>query len=523
MATPDHESRLPAPVQGAPESGSPNEMGGPGLGVSLEGVRERPLAEMARIALPSVVTMTSYTLMQFIDTLMVSRITPADPVYVAAQGNGGMLVWQVIAAVLGIVTIINTFVSQHLGAGRPEAGPRYAWAGIYMSAAFGLLMFPFALAMPAIFGAYGHEGQLLELEVEYGQIVAIGGGVVLAGRALHHYFFGLHRPGVVMVSAIIGNVVNIVINYALIFGHFGMPEMGVAGAAVGTVIGGVFELGIPMLVFLGPKMNRELRTRAAARCGWAPFRDIIRLGWPGGLMMANEMFCWGYLMTNLLVRAGEAAGEDGGVHNAAGWIALRYMHMSFMPAVGMSIAVTAMIGKCMGMGRPDLAAKRAWLGLGITVAYMGAMAVVFVVFREPLVRLFVPAETSPELIDEIVRVGALVMIAAAVFQIFDAIAIVMSAALRGAGDTVWPGLVTVGLSWGCLVLGGHAMIAIVPHWGSVGPWIGAAAFIIILGVVLLVRFMIGDWRKIDVVGWAEAGVSPVAPDSPVLEHAPDGR
>ncbi len=523
MTSKDHETRLPAPEQGAPESGSPNEMGGPGLGVSLRAIEERPLTEMVRIALPSVVTMTSYTLMQFIDTLMVSRITPADPVYVAAQGNGGMLVWQMIAALLGVITIINTYVSQHLGAGRPEAGPKYAWAGIYMSASFGLLMFPFALAMPLIFGAYGHEGQLLELEVEYGRIVAIGGGVVLAGRALHHYFFGLHRPGVVMVSAIIGNVVNVVVNYALIFGHFGMPEMGVAGAAVGTVIGGVFELGIPLIVFLGPKMNRTLGTRAAFRCGWAPFKDIVRLGWPGGLMMANEMFCWGYLMTNLLVRAGEAAGEDGGVHNAAGWIALRYMHMSFMPAVGMSIAVTAMIGKCMGMGRPDLAAKRAWLGLGITVAYMGTMAVVFVVFREPLVRIFVPEETPPELIDEIVRVGALVMIAAAVFQVFDAIAIVMSAALRGAGDTVWPGLVTVGLSWGCLVLGGHAMIALVPHWGSVGPWIGAAAFIIILGVVLLVRFVIGNWREIDVVGHAEAGVPIGGAPAPVLEHTPDDR
>lgn len=203
----------------------------------------------------------------------------------------------------------------------------------------------------------------------------------------------------------------------------------------------------------------------------------------------------------LIGKAGEAAGENEVVHNTAGWIGLRYMHLSFMPAVGMSIAVQAMVGRCMGEQRPDLAAKRVWLGLGVACAYMGLCALLFVLFREPLIRLF--AEGDPKLtadaIEEVVRVGAMVMIAAAVFQVFDAIAIVLSAALRGAGDTVWPGAVVVGGSFAFIIGGGHLMIALFPQWGSAGPWASTALFIVAVGSALFARFLGGKWRTMSLV------------------------
>lgn len=114
------------------------------------------------------------------------------------------------------------------------------------------------------------------------------------------------------------------------------------------------------------------------------------------------------------------------------------------------------------------------------------------------------------------------MIAAAVFQLFDAIAITMSGALRGAGDTVWPGVVTIVLSWVCIVGGGHLAIALVPHWGSMGPWVGASAYIILLGVFLLARFLAGNWKRIDLLSRSASAGEPdlaaaaeaVAPASP---------
>ncbi len=499
---------------------------------------KHPAMEMLTVALPTVVTMTSYTVMQFIDGLMVSRIG-ADGVYLAAQGNGGMAMWLTISFTLGLTTVINTYVSQHLGAGKPERGARYAWVGLYLSLMTALPMLAVIPFLPAVFGMAGHDGRLLELESKYAQILFAGAFLTLGARSVAHYFYGMHKPLVVMSAVLLAQVVNVFANAVLIFGAdgpgagmnvgpfgwffewtasiaglLGIPAMGVAGAAIGTLLGTAVEFLIPIAMFLGP-MNAKYATRAAWRCGWGAFKNVLRIGWPGGLMFVNEMACWGYLMAVMLKAGGEAAAvhaaggpgvltpaevsEAGVAHNAAGWIALRYMHLSFMPAVGLSIGVTAIVGRCMGMGRPDLAAQRAMLGLKIAVVYMGLCAAAFVIFREPMVRLFLPEGLSAEAASRLISIGAAVMIAAAVFQVFDAIAIVLSGALRGAGDTVWPGVATVLCSWGCIIGLGHALIVFAPQLGSMGPWIAASAFVIVLGVLLSFRFASGKWKTIKLV------------------------
>lgn len=511
----------------------------------LRAPERRPIVEMLIIAAPSIVTMTSYTVMQFADGKMVSEITPADSVYVAAQGNGGMAVWLALSLALGAMGVINTFVSQNLGQGTPQRGSAYGWTALWMSLIWAVVLIPYALMLPAMFRSMGHPARLVELETQYAQINVMGAFFVLASRGIAHFFYGLHKPSVIMVSALAANVANVGLNALLIYGTDGPPDwvpfggqiqalaetlglqpLGVAGAAIGTVSGSALELVIPLVVFLGPRMNRKYQTRAAWRPSAAHFRDVVRLGWPAGVMFINEMLCWAYLMAVMLPAGGAAkaglaelppeqlaAAVDQAktTANTAGWIALRYMHLSFMPAVGMSIAVTAIVGKYMGMGRPDLAAKRAWLGMRITVAYMGLCALTFVLFREQLVDVFVSDElhaTDPAGARALLRVGAGVMIAAAVFQVFDAIAITTSGALRGAGDTVWPGVVTVIVSWLCIVGVGHVLLAFVPELGSLGPWIGASAYIISLGVLFLGRFIAGRWKTIDVLG-RSAGAGPV--------------
>jgi MATE family multidrug resistance protein len=215
-------------------------------------------------------------------------------------------------------------------------------------------------------------------------------------------------------------------------------------------------------------------------------------------MFGNEMACWA-LFTVVLV------GVYGAVHTTAGYIALQWMHMSFMPAVGLSVAVTAMVGRCMGAGRPDLAARRTWLGLSVTFTYMGVCALLFVLLREPMIRLFVPDGMDPGTLADLVRIGGLVMIAAAAFQVFDAVGITLAGALRGAGDTVWPGVVTVILSWSCIVGGGVAMNKWFPGLESLGPWSAASAYIILLGLAFLARFLGGGWKRRNVL--AESAVA----------------
>ena len=491
-----------------------------------------PLLEMLSIAAPSVVTMASYTAMQFVDKLMVSRIGP-EPIYVAAQGNAGIISWTLMTFSIGVSGVVSSFVSQNLGAGKPERGAAYAWNGMHLSLVWWIvIMLPGALLVPHFYEMMDHEPRVRAMETHYAQIAMAGALFTLMSKAPHNYFFGMHRPKVVAVSVIVGNLVNIVASVMLIFGPgglpttdgpigtaiahvsdplaqlagtLGIPAMGVAGAAIGTVIGTFFELAIPLLLFLSPSYHARYHTRTPWRPSLACVKDLFRVGWPAGAMFINALICWSYLTVVLLGLGGRARAtyeglgpeeveRAGTIANTAGYIALQFMHLSFMPAVGISIATQALVGKAVGAGRTEDAAHRAMLGLKLAMGYMGLCALGFYIFRESGISIFLPDTMSPEEAARVVEVGAMVMIAAAVFQVFDAVAIVFSAALRGAGDTVWPGLVSIVLSYAFVIGAGHLLVELRPQWGSVGPWIGASAFIILLAVVLSYRFAQGTWK-----------------------------
>ncbi len=488
------------------------------------------LREMLTIAIPSVATMTSYTIMAFVDKFMVKDIGE-DPVYISAQSNGSMFVWMFMAYVLGMNGVINSFVSQNLGAGKAERGAAYAWNGLWVGLVYFLvLMVPMYWMIPGLFSQswmFGNDAQLAGLSTEYAQVVLLGGVFVIGARSLHHYFYGMHRANVVLISAVLGNITNLVVNLLLIFGDAGMPvpegwlgsyvigpisepiaslasslgiqAMGITGAAIGTLMGSAVEFVVPFLLFLSPRYARLFGTRKAWKVSAKCIKDLVKVGTAPGFMFVNEMVCWTILLVWLVPQGGKAVGDDPVLHNTVGWIALQYMHLSFMPAVGISIATQAMVGKAMGMGRPDIALARTMLALKITLGYMGLCALCFVVFREPLIEVFINDGTSAEETARLIEIGVLIMIAAAVFQIFDAVAITLTGALRGAGDTVWPGVATIILSWVCIPGIGYALIELAPQLGSIGPWIGASLYIIGLGIALGFRFYGGKWKTMTLI------------------------
>lgn len=449
---------------------------------------ESPLRELLRQAAPAMAAMASYTLMQFVDARMVAALGPLE---LAAQGNGGIAAWFAVSTVVGVLFAVNTFVAQNLGAGRPERGAAYAWNAMWLGVIAWLALLPYAATLGPIF-RWMHAGgdpDLIRFETVYGQITLAGAVFTLGARGLGQFFYGVHRPMVVFVSALAGNAVNIVLNYALIFGRWGAPEMGVAGAALGTALASAVEFGIPFALFLSAKYNADYGTRRAWRWSWAKMRDIARIGWPGGLQTGNEMFCWWAFMAWLV-------GGFGTAHNAAGWIGLRWMTVGFMPAFGLAQAVTAVVGRQIGRGDLDAANQRAWLGVKVAMVYLGSWAAMMVLFRVPMVDFFVAGDATPEVRAEVVRVGGWILVCCAMFQLFDAIGIVLMGALRGAGDTVWPGVVTVFLSW-TLILGlGYAFVRLAPGLGGVGPWIAATVYIMALGVAITSRWVGGRWRTI---------------------------
>ena len=481
------------------------------------------VGEVWRQAWPTVVSMTSYTVMGFVDALMVARLGPTE---FAAQGNGGIWSFLPISLVFGVLTVVNTFVAQNVGAGRGTETARYGWAGLWLGVfAWLFLLLPWAFLLPLLFRLSGHHPELVDMEVEYAWILLLGGVVLLGGKGMSHWFFGYQRPRVITVAALAANGVNIVANYVLVFGEEGlpawglpgipgMPALGLPGAAIGTVIGTMVELLIPLAVFLGPRLAAETGSRQVWRPDFRAIRDLLRIGWPAAVQFGNEMACWTIFTTVLI-------GSFGTDHMSAGWAVIRYMHLSFMPAVGFSVATTSLVGKWIGAGRPDIAISRVRIALTLAVGYMTVCAIVFLTARASLVSVFIDDTVDAETAARIIAIGSGMLIWAALFQTMDAVGIVYTGALRGAGDTVWPGITTAVLSWTLLVGLGWFLVVRFPELSSQGPWIAATSYIVLFGGVMAFRFERGGWRKIDLlgdVGQEAARHAPLGPAPP----APDG-
>ena len=450
------------------------------------------------MAWPTVITMVSYTVMQFIDSIMVAQLGTME---LAAQGNGGVWTWTVTAFLVGIISLVNTFASQAIGAGDSQSAARYTWAGIWFGlASWVVVLLPFGLVvLPWAFELMGHEQRLVQLETGYAKWIVIGGCFTLLNRAIINFYFAIARPKVVACATIVGNLANIGFNYALIYGEAGLPALGlpgipgapawgVEGAAIATVIGTAIECAIPAVIFLGPSMARAYSTRLHWRLDIGAVKDLVRVGWPASLQFGNEMLCWSIFMTILV-------GTFGTNHLAAGWIVLRYMHLSFMPAVAFSIATTTLVGRAIGAGKPELAERYARTAVWMSVLYMGSWGAIMMFGRNSLIEVFTDAAvTDSSTTAAVIEIGAKIMIVAAIFQAVDAIGIVYTGALRGAGDTLWPGVVTFVLSWSCIIGGGWIMVRWWTELESIGPWIGAGLYIFALSGAMAWRFERGPWR-----------------------------
>jgi MATE family multidrug resistance protein len=175
----------------------------------------------------------------------------------------------------------------------------------------------------------------------------------------------------------------------------------------------------------------------------------------------------------------------------------RYMAVGFMPALGIGTAVTALVGRYIGRGMPDVAVRRAHLGFKVAAVYMLVCAALFIVCREPLIRIFA---SDPE----VVRLGSMMLIFAGVYQLFDAMYIVYYGALRGAGDTLAPAIATAALCWGITVVGGYVVARRAPQFGPAGPWLLATMYGMVLGSFMYLRFARGGWRRINLDARAAA-------------------
>lgn len=440
-----------------------------------------PIVELLALAAPTVGQMASYTLMQFTDRWMLSRVADGGDLMATAAGTAGLSYFSVLGFGFGTLLVLNTLASQSFGRKDFSATGQYLWQGIWFGLSFGLVTLALLPLGENLFLAMGHEHRIAVLETEYLRVLAYAGWAKLVTIALSQFLLGVQRPTIVLVGTLTGILGNLFFNWLLIYGNWGFPAMGVAGSAWGTNA----SVGLELLV-MAAYVARPAFVKMFNTADWMIRRDMMRMllkiGLPAGFQLVCDIMAWTVFLNVIVGHFGTAALSGNS-------FAFSYMHICFMPAVGVGGAVTALVGKYIGMGRHDLAARRAHLGFFVCAIYMVLAGAALYLFRYELIGLFTQ---DPKVLE----IGAAIMFFVAIYQLCDAMFLIYVGALRGAGDTLVPAIVQAALVW-TIVVGGGAVIAWNwPQYGVSGPWTLATVFGVILGLFLLNRFQRGHWKSI---------------------------
>jgi len=439
----------------------------------------RDTRELFDLALPMMVSQGSYVAMVFCDRLFLSLLGPE---YMSAAMGGGMASFFSISLFIGVMSYANALVAQYYGAGEFHKCPRVVTQGLIMA----LLCLPviglIALGVYRLFAAMDHPEQQLDLERVYYRILMYGCFLNLAKACIASYFSGIGRTRVVMIADMLGMTLNIPLSYALIFGKLGLPALGISGAAWGTVTSTAFALTIFALFYFNATHRRRFGVMASFRLDRGVLRRYVRLGFPSGFEMSMNVATF-----NLFVLLYQSYGIAEG---AAAAIVFGWDMMSFVPMIGLNIAVVSLIGRYVGANDMSRADAVIAAGFKMALSYSALLGLIFVVFRTELIDVFSGSGADFE---EIRDIGGFMMVGMACYVMADAIILVSGGALRGAGDTRWLMATSISLHW--LMLVAQYFIIAVFGYGPRWSWAVFVLSIILIAAVYAWRLLGGVWRQ----------------------------
>ena len=437
------------------------------------------LRELARLSLPMVVSQGSFAVMVFTDRWFLAQL---GAVHMAAAMGGGVAYFFCLSLFMGLVTYANALVAQYYGAGQFDKCPRVITQGFLLSLASLPLL---ALAWYLVDGSFalmGHDPQQVPLERTYFSVLMAGSFLTLVKACLASYFAGIGRTRVVMVTDVLGICVNIPLTYLLVFGKGGLPAMGIAGAAVGTLVANLFAVVLYFLFYLSRGHREQFRVLASFQYTHGIMRRYLRLGSPAALesFMNTATF-------NLFLLLFQGYGVVQGVAMS---IVFNRDMLSFIPMVGLNIGVMSLIGRFVGAGDITRANQVISSGFILALSWSGTLAVLFLVFREPLVAVFA---TPDENFGDILRLGSLMMIGLTTYMMADAVILISGGALRGAGDTRWIMLTSISVHWLMLVV--QYFVIVVWRLDALVSWWVFVGMLLTLALLYLRRLVGGRWRQ----------------------------
>lgn len=444
------------------------------------------VGQVWQIALPVFLSQAIDTLMVFTDRYFLAELGRAHLGATMAGGLAAILPGFFLVGMLGQVT---AFVSQYLGARRQSECSRMTEQGIYLT----LLVAPFLILGglwlgPAGFRLAGHEGELLRLDLEYFNILILSMIPNGLRTAFIGFFTGLGRTKIVLAANAVGVAINIPLSYGLIFGKWGLPAAGIAGAAWATVFSGFVPVLILGALYYGPGYHREYQTRFFPRFSGERVRRLVRYGLPSGLENFFNLLAFTLFMAVLQSFSLDAA--------AAVAIILNWDVVSALPLMGIGQGTMSLVGRYKGAGKLKLARRAMGSGLLLAWSYGALVIFVFLVFTSDLTGLFSSSQSSLEyrrvyqLADAMLRISCL-------YIFFDGIYLVLSAAVRGAGDTRFALLASSGSIWLFSLV---AVFVMRQGWtGPVESWAMIIIMVVLLALIFAWRVRSGRWERVKMI------------------------
>ncbi|MBI4514743.1 MAG: MATE family efflux transporter [Deltaproteobacteria bacterium] len=431
------------------------------------------------LAWPVIITFLFESLVGLVDTLMVGRLGAAA---VASVGVGAQILSGVSVAMTAVGTGTLALVARHIGAAEPEEA-----RGVLAQSLLAAALLSVAAITPVIIWAeplvalFGVEPKVIELGSGFVRLVmlSIPASAVLfvVGSALR----GAGDTRTPLVIGVVVNVLNVAGNYALIFGKFGLPAMGVRGSALATTI--AFSAGGAMGLLL--LARGTLALTLAPRQLWphaGTIRRILAIGYPSAaeqLLMQIGFFFYLWFAA----RYGTSA-------VAAYFIGVRILALSFLPGFGFGAAAGALVGQNLGAGDPRRAERAGWEASWLSVYLMSACGLLIIVAARPIARLFVDD-------DEVVADTVSFIYMLGLAQPLMAIDFTIGGALRGAGDTRFPLITVLVAFYGCR-LGCAYLAASVFHLSLVWVWAALIGDYVARAALKSWRFRSGYWKTIEV-------------------------
>lgn len=439
------------------------------------------LRRLLLLAWPVVVQRATQAVIGLADAVMVAPLGEAS---LAAVTTGGLDAFVVIILPMGTVFIVQSFAAQLSARGQWMAAKRYAWYGLLVAgvaAGVGVLAM---LAVPASVAWLGYSPQVSTLLSTYLTIRLLSVGPAVATEVLCTWYGGLGNTRLAMRCGVTAMVANLVLNYLLIEPRWGLPGFGVGGAAAASVAAsciGLFPAAYAFLAGLGLP-----QVLPPSRLQWAELRRMLRFGLPNGVNWFLEFGAF-VLFINLVI------GHLGTSAMAAFNVVLQLSSVAFMPAFGIGSGVAILVGEAIGAGDKDRVPKIVRMGLSVTGVWMGSVGLSYVLVPEWLMSFFDADSGS-----QFTAIGIHMLIYGCIWQLFDALGITLGESLRAAGDTAWPMWVRIVLAWG-LFLPGSWWLVIEGGRGVDAAMGSVVAYMGLLSVALIVRFLSGRWRAIQLV------------------------